>query len=171
MNQKNSWVVCLVIFVLCNSCAVLKFNTSIAFAFESQPQGQILPIAAKTEIQGQIIELEVAETAIQQATGLMFRESLPDNRGMLFSFERPRITNFWMKNVTIPLDMIFLRDGEVMAIFSSVPPCPRSYGEDCPVYGSNIAIDQVIELRGGRAKELGLKVGDRITINFLDQSN
>jgi uncharacterized membrane protein (UPF0127 family) len=61
--------------------------------------------------------------------------------------------------------MIFLREGEVKAIASAVPPCQT---DNCPVYGpEETLIDQVIELRGGRANELGLAVGDRIEVDFL----
>ena len=61
--------------------------------------------------------------------------------------------------------MIFLKQGTVVAIFSNVPPCNT---EPCPTYGPARTIDQVIELRGGRAQELGLKVGDRLAIKLIN---
>jgi uncharacterized membrane protein (UPF0127 family) len=100
----------------------------------------------------------------QQAMGLMYRTSLPDDRGMLFDFKPARLVNFWMKNCKISLDMIFLRDGVVEAIELSAPPCTA---DPCPTYGPDTAVDRVIELRGGRAAELGVKVGDRIEIEFF----
>jgi uncharacterized membrane protein (UPF0127 family) len=127
----------------------------------------MLPIAAQVEIADQIVELEVARTPSEQAMGLMFREELADNRGMLFSFANPRPVSFWMRNVLINLDMIFLRNGEVVAIANNVPPCET---QTCPTYGPNATVDQVIELRGGRAAELGLQPGDTLTIEFLDES-
>ncbi len=127
--------------------------------------GQMLPISAQAEMAGQRISLEVARTLQEQATGLMYRTSLADDRGMLFSFDPPQPVNFWMKNVKISLDMVFLRDGEVIEIAANVPPCTTS---PCPTYGPQSLIDQVIELRGGRAAELGLKVGDKVSIKFLD---
>ena len=128
-------------------------------------EGQNLPISAQAEINGQIIQLEVAETPQQQAMGLMFRPELAANRGMLFSFSPARPVQFWMKNVAIPLDMVFLQDGVVRAIAANVPPCTTA---PCPVYGPDTAVDQVIELRGGRAAELGLEAGDPVTVEFLD---
>lgn len=128
--------------------------------------GQMLPISAQAEIKGKRIMLEVARTPQQQQIGLMYRTSLPDDRGMLFPFDPPQPVSFWMKNTLIELDMIFLQNGQVKAIKANVPPCTTT---PCPSYGpSQILIDQVIELRGGRAAELGLNVGDRITIDFLD---
>jgi hypothetical protein len=79
---------------------------------------------------------------------------------MLFPFTEPRYPQFWMKNVVIPLDMIFLRSGIVQAVYFNVPPCAD---EPCPLYAPNKLVDQVIELRGGRAEELGVQVGDRIS--------
>ena len=127
--------------------------------------GQLLPIEATVVMGNEVIELEVTRTPRQQALGLMFRESLADNRGMLFSFEEPKIARFWMKNVTIHLDMIFLLDGQIQAIAANVPPCTST---PCPVYGPNQLVNQVIELRGGRAAELGLQAGDRLNIDFID---
>lgn len=134
----------------------------------SQFRGQMLPISAQATIAGRKINLEVTRTPEQQALGLMYRTSLPDDRGMLFEFNPPQRVGFWMKNVKIPLDMIFLRQGVVRAIASQVPPCNTN---PCPTYGPNTPIDQVIELRGGRASQLGLRVGDRITVEYLPNSS
>lgn len=131
----------------------------------AEPLGQMLPVTAKANIGQAVIELEVALTPQQQATGLMYRTSLPDNRGMLFPFEEARYAQFWMKNVAMNLDMIFLRQGVIEAIYPNVPPC---LAEPCPTYGPQTLVDQVIELKGGRATELGLKKGDRISIAFND---
>lgn len=126
--------------------------------------GQSLPISAQATVGDRQIQLEVARTPEQQATGLMFRSELADDRGMLFEFEPARPVSFWMRNVLIPLDMVFLLDGEVQAIASNVPPCTTLA---CPTYGPEGSVNQVIELRGGRAAELGLQVGDQVAIEFL----
>ncbi|MGF1512562.1 MAG: DUF192 domain-containing protein [Elainellaceae cyanobacterium] len=131
--------------------------------FASTQQGQVLPISATANIRDVTIDLEVAETLEQRAIGFMFRTEIPDNRGMLFPFSPPRPVRFWMRNVLVPLDMVFLNQGQVMAIAADVPPCSES---PCPTYGPSVIIDQVIELRGGRAAELGLQVGDRVDIEF-----
>ncbi|ACK69377.1 protein of unknown function DUF192 [Gloeothece citriformis PCC 7424] len=128
-------------------------------------EGQMLPISAKAIMKGETIELEVAKTPQQQALGLMYRTELPKNRGMFFPFSEARYAKFWMKNVAISLDMIFLKDGTIQAIFADVPPCQS---DPCPVYGPATLVDGVIELPGGRAAELGLEPGDRITLEFLN---
>lgn len=138
---------------------------SVSPTSPSLTRGQVLPITAQAEIGGQIIQLEVAETPEQQSMGLMYRPPLPDDRGMLFPFEPARQVRFWMENTPSPLDIIFLRDGEVKEIAANVPPCTSS---PCPTYGPWADINQVLELRSGRAAELGLKVGDRIVIRPLE---
>ncbi len=128
--------------------------------------GQSLPIAAQATIAGKAIQLEVAKTPQEQEIGLMGRTSLADDRGMLFVFSPARPTQFWMKNTLINLDMVFIYRGVVKAIAVNAPPCTS---DPCAVYGSTRdAIDQVIELRGQRSTDLGLKVGDRIPVQFLN---
>jgi uncharacterized protein len=132
-------------------------------------KGQMLPISGYAVLpNGTKLELEVARTPQQQAMGLMYRPPLPDNRGMLFKFSSPQPVNFWMKNVPVPLDMLFLHKGIVKYIAASVPPC---VDEPCPTYGPNTLIDQVIELRAGRAAELGLKVGNSIKFSENNSKN
>lgn len=131
----------------------------------SSNSGQMLAISAQAQIGDQQILLEVARTPRQQQIGLMYRTALAPNRGMLFPLNPPRAATFWMKNVNIPLDMIFLREGEVKAIAQNVPPCTST---PCPTYGPGVLVDQVIELAGGRAAQLGLNVGDRIKIILLE---
>jgi len=127
--------------------------------------GQNLPISAEATFSENIkIQLEVARTQEQQQMGLMYRTALPDNRGMLFLFPNAQPVKFWMKNVPVSLDMVFIQKGVVQYIQASAPPCDR---EPCSTYGPDVPIDQVIELRSGRAAELGLHQGDQVKIDFL----
>lgn len=141
-------------------------KTETVFTHEIS-QGQSLPISAQLFINEQKIDLEVATTPEQQQIGLMYRHSLPDDRGMLFPFDEPILASFWMKNVNISLDMIFLKDGVVDSIAHNVPPC---YKNPCPVYYSKGFVNQVIELSGGRAQELKIKPGDNLVINLLNKN-
>ena len=116
--------------LLMNSCELT--STSITQAGEENldkisinetQEGQNLPISAQLLINEQKIDLEVATTPEQQQIGLMYRNFLPDDRGMLFPFKEPVLASFWMKNVNISLDMIFLKDGVVDSIAHNVPTC------------------------------------------------
>ncbi len=126
--------------------------------------GQMLPITATAQLAGKTFQLEVAQTPDQQAMGLMYRPALPDDRGMLFPIAVPRPVTFWMRNVPVALDMVFIHKGSIVAIASSVPPCITP---SCPTYGPQSTVDHVLELRAGRASELGLKAGDPIVIATL----
>ncbi|MBW4443794.1 MAG: DUF192 domain-containing protein [Plectolyngbya sp. WJT66-NPBG17] len=165
--------VCLSLGLLLASCSAIEAKSTpsstvvqpsapAAITPSNSRMGQILPLTASFNVANQVIRLEVAKMPDEQAMGLMYRTGLADDRGMLFPFNPPRPTQFWMKNTLIPLDMLFLRKGKIRSITANVPPCQA---DPCPTYGSPTEdIDQVIELRAGRAAELGLKVGDFISI-------
>jgi hypothetical protein len=101
--------------------------------------------------------VELAETDAKRERGLMFRESLAPDRGMLFDFQTPRVVAFWMKNTLIPLDIIYIaQDGRVISIARNATP--KSL---VPLPSGGAALG-VLELAGGRAEEIGLLPGDRI---------
>ena len=108
--------------------------------------GQLLPISVNTILGDRAIGLEVAKTPQEQATGLMFRTELPDDRGMFFPIEPARNVRFWMKNVLIELDMVFLREGVVQAIIPNVPPC---LSETCPNYGRMFPLTELLNSEAG----------------------
>ncbi len=116
-----------------------------------------------------LFELELALTPDQRAQGLMGREFMADDKGMLFVFPDeppyPAEVSFWMKDCLMPIDVIFIdREGIVSAIHEMQPPEPGTPDEDLTVYSSNGPVQFAIELRGGLASELGLKVGDLIEL-------
>ena len=129
---------------------------------ETGPTGpQTLPITGKLRAGDSTIGLEIASTPLEQETGLMFRTSLPPDRGMLFRLDRPQAISMWMRDTLIPLDIVFIKDDLVTGVEANVPPCED---DPCPMYPSSTAVDSVIELAAGRASELGLKPGQPITI-------
>ncbi|MCP4153439.1 MAG: DUF192 domain-containing protein, partial [bacterium] len=105
--------------------------------------------------------VEIADNPVTQARGLMFRKSVPDNFGMLFVYDVANYYGFWMKNCFVHLDLIFLnKDKQVVEIFFNVPPCEQ---EPCKSYAPSIPAQYILELRGNRSKEIGLKEGDSIS--------
>jgi len=106
---------------------------------------------------GVTIQAEVADTDAKRELGLMFRENLAQDRGMLFIFDRPAIYRFWMKNCRIALDMIWLdRNKRIVSFTSNAPPCA---GDPCPTYHPDEKALYVIEAVAGFANEHGLKPG------------
>ena len=126
------------------------------------PAPQQLPITAQWCLdQNRCIDLEVASTPMQKRIGLMQRTPLPPLRGMWFPFDQRQPLRFWMLNTLAPLDMVFIRDGLVMAIEADVPVCPAL---PCRGYGPSEPSDGVVELGAGEVRRLGIQVGDQINI-------
>ncbi len=87
-------------------------------------------LVLKTETGDHSFNIEVATTTREQALGLMFRRSLPENTGMLFLYDPPQPTAMWMKNTLIPLDMVFIApDGKVLRIESNTEPFSTAASE------------------------------------------
>lgn len=110
--------------------------------------------------------VEVADSPGEQTQGLMGRKELPDEEGMLFVYEEDTVPNFWMKNMEIPLDMVFIgADGVIRHIEANVPPCITT-DDNCIRYSSKEPVRSVLELAAGFTERYGVKAGDRIITNF-----
>jgi hypothetical protein len=101
--------------------------------------------------------VEVAATAEQQERGLMYRNALADDRGMLFPYDPPQEVGFWMKNTLIALDIVFIRSDGTIARITNAEPM------DITPLPSGEPIAAVLEIRGGRAQELAIKEGDVVS--------
>lgn len=109
-------------------------------------------------------DIEIAKTNTQRQEGLMNRESLDKNGGMLFVFDEEGMHSFWMKNTLIALDMIWInQNNEVVFIAENAEPCRT---ENCPHISPDRKAMYVLEINGGLAKELNVNVGDRVDFNY-----
>ena len=108
--------------------------------------------------------IEVSDEREEFARGLMFRNHLPWNAGMLFAYNEEEPRTFGMKNTLIPLDMIFVdSSSKIVDIKENVPPCEQ---EDCPSYPSREPAQYVLEVNAGFVQEKGVKIGDQLaTLN------
>jgi len=145
--------------VLCLWITGLFIESRTAYAADASPDTLI---TVKTP-HGALIQAELADTALKRAQGLMFRERLADDRGMLFIFGDAQPWTFWMKNTKIPLDIIWM-DGKktIIHIERNVPICTRQ-DDGCPQYHSAEGALYVLELGGGRAEALQLQRGMRLS--------
>jgi hypothetical protein len=113
------------------------------------------------EVGGQRFSVEVADDFEERARGLMYRESMPSDAGMLFVHEREERLAYWMKNTRIPLDILYFdANRRLVSIQRRVPTC--SAGDRCPNYPSTGPAKYVLELNAGRSEALGLAPGDEI---------
>lgn len=108
--------------------------------------------------------VEVAQTPEERQKGLMFREELDRDKGMLFVFSQEQQASFWMKNTLIPLDIIWF-DGnkEVVFISKNSQPCST---DECSSIDPGVKAKYVLELNAGIADEIGLVEGDQAMIAF-----
>ncbi|AFY91165.1 DUF192 domain-containing protein [Chroococcidiopsis thermalis] len=130
------------------------------------PPAQHLPIEAHLTMPARKIELEVARTPEQMAAGLRSRSSLPLDRGMLFVVGQPKSVKLWMKDVLVPLDIIFIRNGAIASLVENAPPCPR--WKSCPIYDSVKPVSYVLELPAGSADRLGIQPGRKLDVKFTN---
>ena len=105
---------------------------------------------------------EIKATQEDRAQGMMFRDSLAADRGMLFVHERPGRYGYWMFNCRIPLDIIWLDSTKaVVELSPDTPPC-KTDAAQCPSYGGTQTSQFIVELQTGSIARHGLKVGDKI---------
>lgn len=110
---------------------------------------------------GQKFTVELAETKEARDLGLMFRDELPDDHGMLFLFPVEAMRSFWMRNTRIPLDIMYF-DADLRLInVQTARPCRT---RNCPTYPSTGPAKYVLELNAGKAAELGAQPGDRLEL-------
>jgi uncharacterized membrane protein (UPF0127 family) len=127
--------------------------------------GTVSPRAYVIFVDGTRVCTNAADTEEKRARGLMFRESLGEDEGMLFTFDTPRRYGFWMKNVRMPLDIIWLDEhGRVVWIVESAPPCET---DPCPMYVPPANASFVVEVAGGFVRRHGIASGDTVTITPL----
>lgn len=122
--------------------------------------GQSLPWV---ELNGQRYQVELAMDEPSRVRGLMFRDQLPEQQGMLFVFPTQERQAFWMKNTRIPLDIIYFDASlALVSVAANASPCKTG---PCPAYPSKGPARFVLELNAGHAQRLGLKPGDKLELS------
>ncbi|WP_374383249.1 DUF192 domain-containing protein [Dongia sp.] len=129
----------------------------------------VLPAAAQDQASPQVPVLihaggstykflaEIADSGPEREQGLMFREHLDPNQGMLFLYPVAKPVAFWMKNTPLPLDMLFIADdGRILNVAPMAKPFDTS-----PISSKGAAI-AVLEILGGSAAQLGIEAGDKV---------
>lgn len=117
------------------------------------------------------LQVEVAETSQQRSRGLMEREELAENAGMLFLYDREQSGSnaYWMYRTWIPLDIAFIDSDGIIRSLKTMSPCRSASSRDCPVYPAGASFRAALETNAGYFKERGLAVGDRLDLSaWLD---
>ena len=134
-----------------------RANSASAVAMAAVEAPVLSPLTIETRNGARRCSVEVARTGEEQARGLMYRTSLPEDGGMIFPMDPPRPAAFWMKNTPLPLDIIFIRaDGTIARIAARTTP----YSLDLVESGEPVAA--VLEIAGGKAAAAGIAEGDHV---------
>jgi uncharacterized membrane protein (UPF0127 family) len=145
--------------LLCTWCALLAAvllpaSVAAAPAAMTFEESALTIAAAEDSFEFQV---ELAVSPEQRSRGLMFRESLEEDRGMLFDFGRPQVVSMWMRNTYVPLDMLFIdAAGRITQIAADTQPLSDT------VVASRAPVRAVLELRAGVSAKLGIEPGDRV---------
>jgi len=133
---------------------VIEFDKSISFS-------EVYIYTTNSEIK---VNVEIADTPQKQSKGLMFRENLKWDHGMLFIFDNESVFSFWMKDTLIPLDIIFIDKAfKIINIVDNALPCNI---EPCPDYSSEKPTKYVLEVNAGFVEKNDIEEGDFISIDF-----
>ena len=131
--------------------AILSMLIQPAFAL---PRSELLVQTASSQFR---FEVEIADDATERAEGLMYRQTMADNAGMLFLYPAPQQVQFWMKNTPMSLDIVFVRaDGTIARIAEHTTP----FSEDMIPSGEEVVA--VLEVKAGMMHQLGVRAGDRL---------
>ena len=115
------------------------------------------------ELGGQRYMVEIADDDAERQRGLMFRDAMPIDHGMLFIHDREEPQSYWMKNTRIALDILYFDSArKLVAQQRDVPPC--SLGDGCPPYPSDAPARFVLELNAGEAARLKLQDGAELRV-------
>lgn len=117
------------------------------------------------DLNGNKLNVEVADTPSKRNKGLSDRSFLRENEGMLFVYNKADKVAFWMKGMKFPLDFVWIIGDSVVDILPNIPPPAQGQKEpDLPIYSSKEMVDKVLEVNGGTSKKLNIKVGDLIKL-------
>lgn len=110
------------------------------------------------------IKVEIAVNQQQRETGLMYRQSLAADKGMLFVYNDQDLRGVWMKNTLLPLDVLFLNHkAEIIAMLPKLPPCHQN---PCPIYHSQLPATYILEVNAGFIDNHQLKIGQALHLPF-----
>ncbi len=137
---------------------LLTIVFAIGCVSDSNPNNSVIVI-----LNNKTIYVEVADSPEEWQKGLMFRESLAENKGMLFIFPEEAPRSFWMKNTKISLGAIFISADLTVVNIETMEPC---YEDPCRTYQSQGSAKYVLEVNKDVAQQNGIVTGSKISIGW-----
>jgi len=120
-------------------------------------------------IKDKVVRVEIVNTESSREKGLSGRTSLPTGSGMLFVFDTKKVNPiFWMRNMLIPLDMIWITDGKIVSLNKNIPAPPAGTPDDqLDKFNATQPVDYVLEVNAGFTDSNGIKVGDAVDLSKI----
>lgn len=149
---------------------LLALVAGVVFA-QSYLKTSALPLKKNlaVTINGHKFQVTVADSQEEQEIGLSETESLPQNQGMIFLFEKPGFYPFWMKKMKLPIDIIYISNDQIVTIQNNVQPAKER--ESPIVYTPTEPSDKVLEINAGLAQKYDFKKGDMVKYeNFVNRN-
>ncbi|MDA1038290.1 MAG: DUF192 domain-containing protein [bacterium] len=128
--------------------------------------GYFIADSAQTSVvfpNGEVFFMEVADTPLLRERGLSGKEKLDDKFGMIFLYDKPQSVGIWMKDMNFPIDIIWLRNGEVVFIVKDAPP---DDSPNRPVYAPSDNFDTIIEVPAGTVAMNAVVVGSKVGVSY-----
>ena len=164
--MRKRWIAAVLLSMMLQSysCKETSENKSLTKEVSFTKEGELTLKKASNDSIVAILDIEFANTEYETQTGLMYRRTMQDDRGMLFIFENEIRRSFYMKNTEFALDIIFINsDHEIVSIQKNTKPFNKSsLPSDAPA-------KYVLEINAGLSDQWGLEVGDLIEFSKLPE--
>jgi uncharacterized protein len=157
-SSRSKWIVAGIVAAMLGVTGIsLGTNLARERTKDAKTQDSLERLEIISATTTHVFQTEVMKTPEQRSKGLMFRQFMPEDRGMLFDFDREEPVAMWMRNTYIPLDMLFIRaNGVIHRIHERAQPLDET------TIPAGAPVRYVLEINGGVAAKLGLKAGDRV---------
>ena len=168
MNKKDKWSIPILLMFAGLIVLLIVFSDAFVTNTEDETNEQLAVVTfLPTNSTSVVITCELASSHEERLMGLMFREELPVAEGMLFVYDYPHNVSFWMKNVLIPLDIIFLDESGTVINVEEADVEIDVPAEELKSYLSDGPAQYVVEINQGLCKLYGVGVGTNVSIEYL----
>ena len=157
---KFGKIILLVFAIILVSCKTESKQALKTETISFTKEGELAVLSSETDSIKANFDIEIAETEYETQTGLMYRKSMKEDRGMLFIQPTESLQYFYMKNTEIPLDIIYINSGmKIVSFQKNAEP----FNEN--TLPSNAPAKYILEINAGLSDQLGLQVGDSISFS------
>jgi len=154
--MKKEYIVIIIIFVVI--VGFLSYSRTV----QKNVENSATNTTASVEIGGTVFTVDVVDTEIERAQGLSLRESLATNEGMLFIFEKPGMYSFWMKDMSFPIDIIWI-DENLKVVYIKENAMPQSFPE---IFTPSVSAMYTLEVIASTTEKKKIKIGDDVNLNI-----